>query len=173
MKNVNKASNPLIEYRQEKHYLGIRTIVPFNGMFAAIDPSMKELRKWVKHQGIADQGPYLLRYHVIDMRGPMDLEVGFIVSSQLPGDERVRPGILPAGHYAQLIYSGGGLRGNKALLEWAAKNNIKLDRWDDIAGDAFACRYEAYLTDYRVEPRKMLWEIELAIKLADDQPATL
>jgi len=35
------------------------------------------------------------------------------------------------------------------------------------AGDAFACRYEAYLTDYQVEPRKTKWQVDLAIKLAD------
>ena len=32
--------------------------------------------------------------------------------------------------------------------------------------ESYACRYEAYLTDYRLEPRKLLWEVELSIKLA-------
>ena len=39
-----------------------------------------------------------------------------------------------------------------------------------LTGDAFGCRYEAYLTDYRLEPRKSVWEVELAIKLSDDLP---
>jgi len=32
--------------------------------------------------------------------------------------------------------------------------------------DRFACRYEAYLTDPKLEPRKKQWKIELACKLA-------
>jgi hypothetical protein len=35
--------------------------------------------------------------------------------------------------------------------------------------DMFACRYEAYLTDYRVETRKMEWIIDLAIKLVEEE----
>ena len=164
-------SEPKIDYREEKLYMGIRTVAPFNGMFAEVDKMLKELRTWVKQHGIADEGPFFLRYHVIDMNGPMDIEVGFMVSAHLPGNERVKPGMLPAGRYASLIYTGSGMAGNKALIGWAQENGIAWDRWDDAAGDAFRCRYEAYLTDYRVEHRKTLWEIDLAIKIADNQPA--
>lgn len=173
MKNVNTATEPSVDYRQEKHYIGIRTIAPFSGMFAVVDPLMKELRKWVNQHGIAEHGPYFLRYHVIDMNGPMDIEVGFmvptpLVGDELAGDERVKPGVLPAGNYANLVYSGGGMRGNKTLIEWAKANGIPWDRWDDPNGDGFRCRYEAYLTDYRVEPRKTRWQVDLAIKVKDE-----
>jgi effector-binding domain-containing protein len=159
-------SEPHIEERPERPYLGIRTIAPFRGMFAEVDKLAKALRKWVNTHGIADEGPFFLRYHVIDMAGPMDIELGFMVSAPLPGDERVKPGVLPAGRYASLIYTGSGLAGNKALLNWGKAQGLTWDRWTEPAGDAFRCRYEAYLTDYRVEPRKTKWEIELAIKLA-------
>jgi hypothetical protein len=42
-----------------------------------------------------------------------------------------------------------------------------LDRVDDPAGDRFAGRYEAYLTDPRTERMKTKWQTELAIRLAD------
>lgn len=161
-------SEPRIEYRAEQLTMGIRTNAPFKGMFAVVDQLARELRTWVKQHGIADQGPFFLRYHVIDMNGPMAIELGFIVAAHLLGDERVKPSVLPAGRYATLIYTGSGLKGNKALLDWAKANGIALDRWHDPAGDAFRCRYEAYLTDYRVEPRKTRWEIDLAIKIADE-----
>lgn len=160
--------DPKLEYRGEKQYVGIRTVAPFKGMFAVVDTQLKELRGWVKAHNVADEGPFFLRYHVIDMNGPMDIEVGFMISTPLPGDERVKPGILPAGNYATLIYAGSGLASNKALITWAKANGFAWDRWDDPAGDGFRCRYEAYLTDYRVEPRKTRWEIDLAIKIADE-----
>ena len=39
------------------------------------------------------------------------------------------------------------------------------DRSDDPNGDRFVCRYEAYLTDPRTEPRKTKWEVELSIRV--------
>lgn len=162
-------SEPKIEHREEKLYMGIRTIAPFKGMFAEVDKLIKELGKWVKQNRIADEGPFFLRYHVIDMNGPMDIEVGFVVSEHLPlGDERVKPGVLPSGNYAILTYSGSGMSGNKALIGWAKDNNVTWDRWDNATGDAFRCRYEAYLTAPRLQPRKSQG-VELAIKIADAQ----
>jgi effector-binding domain-containing protein len=160
-------TEPEINLRGERQYVGIRVQTPFKGMFAVVDKLLKELRRWVKTRGIADEGPFFLRYHVINMEGMMDIELGFVVQNPLSGDDRMKPGVLPQGRYASLIYTRYAMRGNKALLGWIEENNIKIDRRDVKEGDAFACRYEAYLTDYRVEPRKSAWEIELAIKVAD------
>lgn len=158
---------PEITFREERPYMGIRTIAPFQGMFAVRDELLKELRLWVQKNGIDEEGPYFLRYHVIDMNHQMDIEVGYVVSRHLAGDGRVEPGVLPAGHYASLIYSRYGMRANKALIQWAKENGVQWDRWNDPAGDAFRCRYEAYLTDYRIQPRKSEWKVELAIKITD------
>jgi effector-binding domain-containing protein len=158
---------PKLEYRSEQRYMGIREKAPFNGMFAVVDVLLKELRTLVKQAGVADEGPFLLRYHVIDMQGMMDIEVGFVVLAHLPETERMKQGVLPAGRYANLVYSRYAMRGNKTLIGWAQQHEIQFDRWDDPEGDAFRCRYEAYLTDYRLEPRKKNWQVDLAIKVAD------
>jgi len=79
----------------------------------------------------------------------------------------VKAGVLPAGRYASLIYSGGGISGNRALIEWVRLQGLDFDRWDTEQGDNFRSRYETYLTDPAVEPRKSKWQIEVAIKLAD------
>jgi effector-binding domain-containing protein len=162
-------SGPKIDDRPEEPYLGIRTQTPFKGMFKVIDKLFKELFAWVKQHGVEPAGPPFLRYHVIDMAGEMDIEVGVPVRSGQPGDERVSPGMLPAGRYASLIYTGSGLTGNKTLIEWARSNGFAWDRWDDERGDGFRSRYETYLTDPKIEPRKTKWEVEVAIKLADDK----
>lgn len=166
---VFESGTPRIEYRGEKHSLGIRTVTPFNGMFAVADQLRKELYKWFKARGIDARGPAFLRYHVIDMAGDMEIEFGIQVPEALPGDERVKPGILPAGHYATLIYQGSGMQGNKALLNWMKDNGIMSDRWADPKGDAFACRCETYLTDPKIEPHKKKWDVDLSIKIAEGQ----
>ena len=73
-------SDPQIDERPERPYMGIRTIAPFRTMFAEVNKLLKELRKWVNAQGIAEEGPFFLRLHVIDMDGPMDIEVGFMAA---------------------------------------------------------------------------------------------
>jgi effector-binding domain-containing protein len=85
----------------------------------------------------------------------------------LPDDGNVKADMLPAGRYASLIYSGGGISANRALIEWVRAQGMDFDRWDTEQGDNFRGRYETYLTDPKVEPRKSRWQIEVAIKLAD------
>jgi effector-binding domain-containing protein len=158
---------PKIDSRAEIIYMGIRVQTPMKGMFGVVTKLFKEINKWMKQHGYTASGAPFLRYHVIDMAGEMDIEVGIPVAAELPGDDRVKPGLLPAGRYASLIYSGSGLAGNKALVEWARANHLAWDRWEDPKGDAFRARYEAYLTDPKLEPRKTKWDVEVAIKLKD------
>jgi len=162
-------SKPKIDERPEEQYMGIRTQTPFKGMFTVIDKHLfKELRAWMKQEGIDPAGSPLLRYHVINMEGEMDIEVGIPVAKALPGNGRVCPGLLPGGRYASLIYINNGYTGNGALTRWGIENGLAFDQWDDPKGTAFGARYERYLTDPKIQPLKTKWEVEVAIKLMDD-----
>ena len=158
---------PRIDKRPERTYMGIRTLAPFKGMSKVIDKISRELNTWVAENKIKTSGPPFLRYHVIDMRGSMDISFCVPVRKALPDDGEIKAGVLPAGRYASLIYSGGGISGNRALIEWVRARGLDFDRWDTDQGDNFRGRYETYLTDPEVEPRKSRWQIEVAIKLAD------
>lgn len=162
-------SGPKIDERADQPYMGIRTQTPMSGMSKVVTRMFKEMNAWARKQVLEPVKPPFLRFHVIDMEGDMDIEVGFPVVKPLKDDGDVRAGVIPAGRYASLIYTGSGYSGNKALIEWAKSNGIAWDRWDDANGDAFCSRYESYLTDPKTEPRKTKWEIEVAIKLADTQ----
>jgi effector-binding domain-containing protein len=167
-KNVNTATEPKIEYQPEKTYIGIRIQTPFAGMFKEIDKIRKELEAWFKEKGLETSEPPFLRYHCIDMKGEMDMEYGIPVKKAPENEGRIKAGVLPAGRYVSIIYSGGGYQGNKTLVEWIKKNNIPIDRWDSEKGDNFAVRYEQFLTDPKIEHRKTKWQILLAFKLKDE-----
>jgi effector-binding domain-containing protein len=158
---------PRVVERPPQHYVGIRTITPFRGMLSKRNELLDELFGWLRETGADDSGMFFLRLHVIDMAGPMDLEVGVMTAGPLPGDDRVRPSTLPAGRYATLTYRNHSLRANRALLDWVAAEGLVLDRRDVPEGDLFACRYEAFRTDPRTEPRKTRWAVELDFRLAD------
>ncbi|MES2933230.1 MAG: GyrI-like domain-containing protein [Pseudomonadota bacterium] len=168
MKAENIIGPASIADKPERPYLGIRFETPFGGMFAVATKALKELRKWGKANGLSDAGPYFLRYYHCEMKSMMEVEVGLMTNSALAGEGHIKPGTLPNGRFATLVYRGNGLRGNQALMKWASDHGVKFDPL--VAGEleSYVCRYEAYLTDYRIEPRKLLWDVELSIKIADD-----
>lgn len=167
MKAENIIGPASIIDKPERPYLGIRFETPFAGMFAVATKELKELRKWSKENGLSEEGPYFLRYYHCDMKSMMDVEVGLMTRSSLAGQGRIQPGSLPKGKYATLIYRGNGLRGNQALMKWAKEQGVKFDPLVADEVESYTSRYEAYLTDYRIESRKLLWDVELSIKLAE------
>jgi effector-binding domain-containing protein len=158
---------PRVVERPEQDYLGIRVVTPFRGMLSKRNELIDELGAWLVERGVDDVGLFFLRLHVIDMAGPMDIEVGVTTPGPLDGGGRVQPAKLPAGRYASLTYRNHSLRANRALIEWAAGEGLTFDRRDVAEGDHFGCRYEAFRTDPRTEPRKTKWEVELNFRLAD------
>jgi effector-binding domain-containing protein len=160
---------PGLEDRREQPYVGIRTQVPMRELGKTIPGLLDELFPWLGQRGVEPDGPPFIRYHVIDMEALMDVELGVPVATAPPGDGRVSPGVLPAGRYAALIYTGvqNGIAGNKALLDWGTQQGLAWDRWQVEAGDAFGARYESFLTSPEDEPDPGKWETEVAIRLAD------
>jgi effector-binding domain-containing protein len=160
---------PKIDRRPKQVYMGIRTIAHFKGMSQMVDRLREALSAWIVDNHVQTAGPPFVRFHIIDMRGLMDISYGVPVRKALPDDGDIQAGELPEGRYASLVYSGGGISANRALIEWVRAQGLDFDRWDTEQGDNFRGRYERYLTDPKVEPRKSKWKIEVAIKLADDK----
>jgi effector-binding domain-containing protein len=165
---VDVLEGPRIAVKPETPYVGIRLVTPFRGMLAVRDKLMADLYEWLDKRDLVDVGSTFFRLHVIDMNGPMDIEVGVTTKTTVDGDDRVRAGTLPAGRYASLTYVNHARRANHLLVTWIRDNDLAADRWDEPAGDHFRCRYEAYLTDPRTERMKTKWRIELNIRLTDE-----
>ena len=160
---------PKVDERSEQPYVGIRVQVPMQKFPQVIPQLLDELFGWLGKQGIAPAGAPFMRYHVINMSAAMDIEMGVPVATSVTGDGRVSAGVIPAGRYASLVYTGNknGIKGNAALLEWGAKNGLVWDRWEAENGDGFGARVEFYLTDPADEPDQAKWQTEVAIRLAD------
>ena len=162
-------TTPKIENRSEQPYLSIRTLAAMPELDRVIPELNGEVFRWLTAHGIAPAGAPFIRYHVIDMENKLDIELGTPVAAPQTGNERVKPGVVPAGRYATLIYTGvdNGIPANAALLDWCAQQGLKLDQWPTDKGDAFGGRFEFFLTDPDAEPDGAKWNIEVSFRLAD------
>ncbi len=80
---------PKIDERPRQVYMGIRTIAPFKGMSKVVERIRKELNDWANEYKVKTAGPPFLRFHVIDMRGFMDISYAVPARKALPDDMRV------------------------------------------------------------------------------------
>jgi hypothetical protein len=157
-----------MEERPKIPYVGIRVVTPFRGMLAIRDQLLAETRARINEAGIETVGHGFLRLHVVDMDGPMDIEAGYFISDPTHTvNSKLRSGSMAAGIYATMKYQDHARRANQALQDWVRDNGFVLDRRTVPEGDQFACRYEAFWTDPRIEPQKTRRTVELSILLAE------
>lgn len=155
---------PALELLSARHTLGIRVRAPFRGMLSVRDQLWAELIDWLDANNVPYAGRLFLRFHVVKMAGTMDMEAGVITSERLGGAGRINPGELPAGDYVTLTHRDNSVRANKLLLQWAAENQIEVDKTVCENGDHFACRYERVLSDICTQRKRTNWSVQLNIR---------
>lgn len=164
-------TEPKLEERSAQSYVAVRTQATMQELGTAIAQGLEDVFAWLRKQSVAPSGAPFIRYLVIDMAAKLDIELGVPVTPALAGEGRIFAGVLPAGRYAALVYTGldAGIKANGALLEWGAKQGFVWDKWTTENGDGFGGRVESFLTDPDEEPDRARWKTEVAIRLADNQ----
>jgi effector-binding domain-containing protein len=157
---------PQIRQRAAQPYLAIAAHVTTEAEFRqAADSGFPELFRWLGDHGVEPSGPLLIRYLELDEDGePLEIELGVPVGAAVPGDGRVRAGVLPPGRYATLLHVGPyrsttapDLKAaHAALRDWADKRGVALD----------GC-VEHYRIGPVEEPDHSKWETELAYLTAE------
>ena len=155
--------------RGEQPYVAVRGQVTMAGLgeFAA---RHREVAGWLDAHGLAPAGAPFFRYNVIDMMRELEVEAGFPVAAATEGDGEIMAGVLPAGRYAALTYTGHPselVDATRQLLDWAAAQGLKWDMAQTDRGERWGSRLEIYLTDPREEPDMSKWVTQLAFRLAD------
>ena len=163
-------TNPKLIQRRAQPYVAIRTKVPIP--FGALLPPMwDEVHAWLVSRNLAAAGAPFIRYLTTDMETRLDIEVGFPVAAAVTGDGRISAGILPAGRYAVLEYTGpyegdGVFKANVAMMEWAKEKDIAWQISTKDKVEWWGARMEIYLTDPASEPDPNKWQTELAFLVA-------
>ncbi len=164
-------SEPKVVEREEQPYLGIAGSVRMGEIGPFMEVALPELFAWLGGKGIAPVGAPFMRYNILEMELGLELEVGVPIAATVPGDGRIEAGVLPAGRYGSLIYTGdydGLVEANESLQRWARDNGLDWAMLETDRGDRFACRLEVYMTDPTSEPDPARWQTEITYLLADD-----
>jgi effector-binding domain-containing protein len=173
-------SKPKLERRDEQPYVGIRTRMTMGELAGGAGDSLfPEVFAWLGARGLAPQGAPFIRYLVIDMDAALEMDWGVPVGEAPPdqqGDDRVRPGVLPAGRYATAIHTGpyggdGLIHANAALQDWAKEQGVAFQVRQGEHGEVWGSRLERYLSNPAEEPDPEAWRTEIAYLVAEE-PAT-
>jgi effector-binding domain-containing protein len=160
---------PVVAELPAQPYVAIRAQVTMQTMDAILLPLQPQVFAWLRARDIPAAGPPFWKFNVIDMDGFLEVEVGAPVTAPVDADGRVLAGVLPAGRYATLRYTGhpDGLIGVIASFgEWATREGLTWDMTDAPDGERWGARLEIHETDPADEPDMTKWTTQLAFRLA-------
>jgi hypothetical protein len=169
-------SEPQIEERAERPYLGIRSEVRSDGIRAVVDRAFPQLFGWLSEHGIQPSGPPFIRYHELDRAGePLEIESAApMADGAAPAEGPVRPGVLPAGRYVTLLHLGPYTHDSvpdltdaqAALRGWTEEHGIVCSRPSE-RGESLPCYVEHYRIGPPMEADWTKWETELAYLIVE------
>jgi effector-binding domain-containing protein len=157
---------PKLVEREATHYAAVAAEVriPFG---EAIGPLMDEAAGYLDGAGIKEFGPAVFTYDVIEMPR-LEMQFGFVTPSAVPGNGRVKAGVLPAGTYVTLTYFGhyDNLEAvTGTVIGWAREQGIEWDSTSTPDGERFVSRFEIYPNGPMDEPDPEKWETQIWIKV--------
>lgn len=162
-------SEPKIVERAEQPYAGITGTVSMQEIPLIAD-RLPEVFDWLGRKGIAPAAAPFFRYALINMPGPLVIEVGVPLAEPVEGEGDIRGGVLPTGRYATVSHRGHPdelVDVTGSLLDWAAGQGLTWDKTDEPDGEHWVCRLEIYNDDPREQPDWSQWTTDLVFKLSD------
>ena len=159
---------PVVAERPAQPYVAIREQVTMQTMDDALLPLQPQVFAWLHERDIPAAGPPFWKFNVIDMMRLLEVEAAVPIATAAVGDDRVLAGVLAAGRYATVRYTGhpdGIINAVADLREWAEKEGLTWDMTLAPDGEHWGARLEIHETDPAVEPDMTKWTTQLAFRL--------
>jgi effector-binding domain-containing protein len=158
---------PVIVESGPKSYVAVRlpVVIPFG---QEIDPAFEELFEAFAQAGVDPDGIEFIKFNVVDMPR-LEIEVGMTTDAAIHLSGRLVNGVLPAGRYVSMTYTGpyDGLYDATAMLVgWAKEEGLQWDAESTENGDVFASRLEVHDNNPSIEPDPAKLITTLLFKLA-------
>jgi len=91
--------------KQDRHTAAVRFRTPLGAMADGIGAAFGESAAYLGRIGVPIAGPPFVMYYNMDMND-LDVEAGFPVAAAVPGEGRVKAGVLPGGELATTRHVG-------------------------------------------------------------------
>lgn len=161
---------PTIIERAAQPYVAVRERVALSEMRPVVDRSFQTLFGWLGRNGVAPAGAAFFKYNLADMSNKFEIEFAVPVEKQAQAGGDLIAGLLPAGRYAQVTWTGpyeALFDVNAVLVGWAKEKSLRWDSESTAEGERFAARIEVYENNPAEvdDPNDLVTTV--AIKLAD------
>jgi effector-binding domain-containing protein len=134
--------------RSSQPVLSVRTRTPVQGLQAALGKAYASIMTYMAGTGQQPSGAPFVAYYNMNM-ADLDVEIGFPVAVELPGQGDVQSGFIPAGKYAACLFTGP--------YSELAEPYTALNEWMDLQRlEPTGVVYEQYLNDPTVTPPEQL-----------------
>lgn len=159
---------PEIIERQPQRYVAVRlpVVIPFAEV---VDPAFDELFEAFALAEVNPDGVEFIKFNLIDMPR-LEIETGMTTDEPIPLSGRLVEGVLPAGRYVRMTYTGpyeGLYDATAMLVGWAKERGLRWDSSSTEAGELFACRLEVHDNNPSIEHDPTRLMTTLLFKLAD------
>ncbi|RYD69298.1 MAG: AraC family transcriptional regulator [Verrucomicrobiaceae bacterium] len=158
---------PKIITRESQRYVAVRfpVVIPFDG---EVDPAFDELWEAFAQARIEPDGLEFIKFNLVNMPS-LEIEAGMTTNAPIPLSGRLVEGVLPAGQYVSMTYTGSydGLYDATAMLVgWAKEKGLKWDATETAEGEVFTCRLEVHVNNPSIESDPSKLVTTLLFKLA-------
>jgi len=157
------------ERREPVTYVALPVTVTMRDIGERIGAAYDQLNIYLASRGINPTGPGVVRYRRLDMRGPFNIEVGWVIPANTWIDLPYVADALPGGHYAVGAYTGPYTNlaevTNETMM-WADLNNLTFDVDLGTGGD-WTSRVEFYHGDPREVVDGLDGHVEVCILTLD------
>ncbi len=143
---------------EPQNALAIREVVPVAQIPTKMGQFFSELMAHFQKSGIRMLGPPFALYHDF-APDKIDMEVGFPVATPQPGDQRVKPLVLPGGKVVTAVHIGPYDKIEKTYDEmrgWMSRNGLRPKKmmWERYLSDPQTVKNpEEYVTE-------LYWPVE-------------
>ncbi len=135
-----------------------------------IPAAFREVDSQLAGNGIGDRGYEVIRYRRSKAWENLDLEVGWILYTDVQVEEPFVVDVLPAGLYVIGRLEGPYSRLEKktrAMMEWGTEQGVEYDIERRPDGCHWACRYEVYVTEPTFGPDGPSGTVDVCLLLRD------
>ena len=153
------------EYEPRKT-AAIRVKTTLDKVSPKVTQLLNETAEYLESLGLTPAGPGFGIYYEVGGHGFLvDVEVGYPVDLEIPGNDRVRPGSLPGGKSVVVAYKGPHAKiaaAHRAAQSWMAERGI----------DFIDAAREVFLTDLRCLSDGEACEAEAIWPIDSETPTT-